>query len=264
MHRVHRVVAVKRSYSFKSTFVSPTIQPVSNELDRTCYIVSAFASLAESASDSLLVSPLLPEMKLEQGIVDAIVFDHPMPRKFESIVCPGEAASTTEGNLIVNDLIFRAKEQQGQSRRRLNVFSHSNVVRETSDYDRTLQDEVNSDVCRDVFESIVWKVTDQGGSFYFELPKQRTDENARTCLLLFVMNVAAQPEISWLGIVPGMVPLNSEAQWVSQSRQQEQRPFFDVGLDGTGQVIGVSDTGLDTDNCYFWDATGDVAQDGVS
>ena len=30
-------------------------------------------------------------------------------------------------------------------------------------------------------------------------------------------------------------------------------PFFDSGLDGSGQVVSVSDTGIDMDNCYFRD-----------
>ena len=33
---------------------------------------------------------------------------------------------------------------------------------------------------------------------------------------------------------------------------------FDAGLTGAGQVVSVSDTGLDMNNCYFLDATGTV------
>ena len=33
-------------------------------------------------------------------------------------------------------------------------------------------------------------------------------------------------------------------------------------LTGKGEIIGVSDSGLDTDNCYVWDANGDIRKDG--
>ena len=44
-------------------------------------------------------------------------------------------------------------------------------------------------------------------------------------------------------------------QWITQSGVVDSRPFFDDGLDGTGQVVAVADGGLDQDNCYFRDAS---------
>ncbi len=44
-------------------------------------------------------------------------------------------------------------------------------------------------------------------------------------------------------------------QWITQSGVVGSRPFFDVGLDGAGQVVAVADGGLDRDNCYFRDAS---------
>ncbi|KAL7536115.1 hypothetical protein ACHAXR_006924, partial [Thalassiosira sp. AJA248-18] len=43
-------------------------------------------------------------------------------------------------------------------------------------------------------------------------------------------------------------------QWITQSGKLNQRPFFDMGLDGSGQVVAVADGGLDQDNCYFRDS----------
>lgn len=216
---------------------------------------------------------MLPEMKLEQGIVDAIVFQPLMPKKFQSMFCPGEASSSEESMLLVEDVLSRVEEQEGASGRRLaaNFFTRSDVKRETTDYERsafrnrTLQDQIDSDLCQDIFGGIDTNIAEKGGSFSFESSVQSTQEDVRRCLLLLVTGLAAQPEICWIGVVPGMIPLNSEAQWISQSRQSNSRPFFDVGLTGSGQVIGVSDTGLDIDNCYFWDASGEeLAKDGVS
>jgi hypothetical protein len=44
-------------------------------------------------------------------------------------------------------------------------------------------------------------------------------------------------------------------QWIVQSGEVDQRPFFDNDLDGSGQTVGVADAGLDTDNCYFYDSS---------
>ena len=44
---------------------------------------------------------------------------------------------------------------------------------------------------------------------------------------------------------------NSYAQWIVQSNVENSLPFFDVSIDGSGQVVQVSDSGLDVDNCYF-------------
>ena len=44
-------------------------------------------------------------------------------------------------------------------------------------------------------------------------------------------------------------------QWIIQSARVNHRPFFDAGLDGTGEIVAVADGGLDVDNCYFRDST---------
>mmetsp|Transcript_44862 Transcript_44862/g.65927 ORF Transcript_44862/g.65927 Transcript_44862/m.65927 type:complete len:933 (+) Transcript_44862:60-2858(+) len=58
--------------------------------------------------------------------------------------------------------------------------------------------------------------------------------------------------------------LNVRAQWLTQSGTENSRPWFDAGLTGKGQVVAISDTGVDTDNCYFYDSnsTSDFKKDG--
>ena len=48
------------------------------------------------------------------------------------------------------------------------------------------------------------------------------------------------------------------ADWMVQSYVEQARPFFDAGINGTGVIVAVSDTGLDADNCYFRDATNPI------
>jgi len=44
---------------------------------------------------------------------------------------------------------------------------------------------------------------------------------------------------------------NSEATSIGQGGRPNHRPFREAGLNGTDQIIAVSDTGLDTDHCFF-------------
>ena len=44
-------------------------------------------------------------------------------------------------------------------------------------------------------------------------------------------------------------------QWITQSNVRDSRPFFDEGLDGSGQIVAVADGGLDVDNCYLADSS---------
>jgi hypothetical protein len=39
---------------------------------------------------------------------------------------------------------------------------------------------------------------------------------------------------------------------ITQSGNVNCRPFFDVGLGKSGNIVGVADGGLDQDNCYFY------------
>ncbi|HLF07234.1 MAG TPA: S8 family serine peptidase, partial [Thermoplasmata archaeon] len=51
---------------------------------------------------------------------------------------------------------------------------------------------------------------------------------------------------------------NGPAQWVVQSGQNGQRPVWDKGLHGEGQVVGYGDTGLDYDHIFFRDPTNPI------
>lgn len=46
---------------------------------------------------------------------------------------------------------------------------------------------------------------------------------------------------------------NAASTWRCQGGVPGGTPVFDRGLRGDGQVIGLMDTGLDVDSCYFWD-----------
>ena len=80
-------------------------------------------------------------------------------------------------------------------------------------------------------------------------------ENIDTfCVVGMLAGLAINPRTCQIEITPQQTVANDNAQWLTQTGVQNERPFFDVGLDGTGQVVAVSDTGVDRDNCYFGDS----------
>merc|ERR1712232_676305 len=56
---------------------------------------------------------------------------------------------------------------------------------------------------------------------------------------------------------------NDIAQWITQSGVEDSRPFWDSDLTGVYQIIQVSDSGLDTNHCSFWDSSPGELRDGT-
>lgn len=67
--------------------------------------------------------------------------------------------------------------------------------------------------------------------------------------------LARIPEVFWIDIEPRRALLNDTTIWVGQSGLGGgmTTPVFDRGLYGHDQIIGVLDTGIDPDMCYFRD-----------
>ena len=69
--------------------------------------------------------------------------------------------------------------------------------------------------------------------------------------------LALFPEIFWLDLEPRRTLLNDTTVWVAQSGTSggQATPVYDAGIVGQGQIVGVLDTGIDPDMCYFRDTT---------
>ncbi|UCF68722.1 MAG: S8 family serine peptidase [Acidobacteriota bacterium] len=67
--------------------------------------------------------------------------------------------------------------------------------------------------------------------------------------------IARWPETVWIGRRPTYRLLNDASAWVMQSGLSggQTTPVYDHGILGDGQVVGVLDTGLDADMCYYRD-----------
>jgi len=81
---------------------------------------------------------------------------------------------------------------------------------------------------------------------------------ATACLTSLIAFLASHPEVLFLEAFTVVRPLNSVAGAVVQSSLRESTPLWDAGLDGSGQVIQVADTGIDLKSCFFDDPTENV------
>ena len=78
--------------------------------------------------------------------------------------------------------------------------------------------------------------------------------SASDCVLAWALDLALQPDVCFVGAYPAVQLRNDLASGIVQGGGSvNSKPFYDVGLDGSGQIVAVSDTGVDLDNCYFRD-----------
>jgi hypothetical protein len=65
--------------------------------------------------------------------------------------------------------------------------------------------------------------------------------------------VAAHPDVQWIEPREIFGPLNDQVQWVDMTNIAGNRKVWDQGIDGTGQVVQVGDSGIRTSHDMFRD-----------
>ena len=91
-----------------------------------------------------------------------------------------------------------------------------------------------------------------GDSFFDDV------ELSAACFANFVVLLSSDPGVSRVALSRPMRTLNSNARPIMQSGGANDEIYTDAGLDGTGVVVGISDTGIDEFSCYFKDPKGRV------
>ena len=113
-----------------------------------------------------------------------------------------------------------------------------------------------TDVCASTFTNrLTWTgiVLPRFQGVHVEFMNTGANEIDQACALALAIALATLPQVCTLEITSTPVPFNDRAQWLVQSFKQDERPFFDAGIRGEGQIVAVSDTGVDVHNCYFSD-----------
>src|SRR5207249_7025238 len=73
-----------------------------------------------------------------------------------------------------------------------------------------------------------------------------------------VPSLADHPTVEFIDPVQPLHPLNAETDWVIQTNLTGNDRYWMYGLNGSGQVIGMADTGLDYDGASFRQSAGAI------
>ena len=95
--------------------------------------------------------------------------------------------------------------------------------------------------------------------FKIAVPRENFRNNlAALAALPFVNWVEPQLEVRVFNHIASTVLQIGDKGEKLDDRDPAKRPYWAVGLDGEGEIVGVGDTGLDTKSCFFWDPDHDV------
>lgn len=274
-----------RAQQIQQSFPNSNLSVLYNKAEMSCFLAalpsSVFADNAMHVLDSWTVTPLTSYMKIRAGSVEGIESAHESAEDFKSIsftVCLA-ATEEQESAEIADGILTRiqARDEQGRSLatekfhwtrsdvehdRRLSRTHHTRIAR----WRQAMEEGINAEhQCQSLFDEIETLPTSDENEFLFTMGHGDIGDPSSSasahCMLSLVASLAAQPEVCSVENLPQNKEVNDIAQWITQSYQKDYRPFWDAGLLGEGQVVQVSDSGLDTNNCYFWDEGGEVVKD---
>mmetsp|Transcript_11939 Transcript_11939/g.24051 ORF Transcript_11939/g.24051 Transcript_11939/m.24051 type:complete len:956 (+) Transcript_11939:25-2892(+) len=117
-----------------------------------------------------------------------------------------------------------------------------------------------SGICDETYKTrLTWKIyrstqptraSSQMQVVYNNTGETETDSG---CALVLLLALAANPDVCSVDVRRGVEPSNQIASFMVESERQNQNPFRARGIDGTGETVTISDTGVDPDHCYFND-----------
>jgi subtilisin family serine protease len=229
----------------------------------TCFIVVALPSNIKGLPSGVVGIPMMAEMKMAAGLADHILTAEPMLSRIEALFCSMETESPSRATVLATEFLDDMMNDGAGRRLRSNSFLESRVTRDSHReefWHRQLQDS-DDDFCKDMLASLELEVSPKGNTMMLTLPPDQQKDEFRECLHALVVDLVMQTEICYVGAYQQIETLNKLATGIVQSGSSTSTPFYDVGLDGLGEVVALSDTGLDTDNCYFWDSSKEILKD---
>ena len=142
-------------------------------------------------------------------------------------------------------------------KRALSRADSTNSSSETSNYESFASGSKNKTRhCPDLSNKILDQDfnTPSKGYVRIKLEKFRS-QGTFSCLPMIIESLALEHRILSIKISSNIRKLNFEARGIIQSGTAFVEPFTDANLKGQGQIIAVSDTGVDDLHCFFFDNT---------
>ena len=215
-----------------------------------CFAAEIDAATARRIGSFLSVTPFTPAMKKSPGISSNIDEKAHMLARIDAMMCTKK--TPTELEEISTEMLKGLVEGQDHTRH--------HVRRSMEGQHRRLQSSGTvSAECLDFFSSLHREFDRDIVSF--TVPREMRDGKYRECLRNMVNHVAAHAKTCFVGVYQEAQTENALAAGITQSGNKDSTPFFSAGLDGEGQIVAVSDTGLDINNCYFWDSQNAAPRD---
>lgn len=221
------------------------ISTIYNIPNITCVTGMIDGTWAETLGQ-FIVQPIGFIMKLNSGSLD-FVSDESKAREFAINICPGLpwlnltsfVLDTLQATIPMIDFLLTVPE--------IGPFAPDLIE---------LQQELETDplYCNDPLVNNLEAV--QEGVDYVILRLTTPEEGfaPEACFLLLALGLAHAPEICFIERREPFIVENTVAQWIGQSGVPDDTPFSDAGITGKGQVVAVSDSGLDLKSCYFRDS----------
>ena len=149
----------------------------------------------------------------------------------------------------------------------LNAYRNKSY-KEDEESPRNLKEmnQMNGGACDEALEFITYESYSLGHSFDAEISFSNSNEMTKQCVLTFVRAMAQQPEVLSIAAIPVFEVFNDVASQIllNSGDNSSTIPFHEMGFQGQGEVVTVSDTGVDQESCYFYDESGPTDTNGVS
>ncbi|GMH68510.1 hypothetical protein TL16_g04950 [Triparma laevis f. inornata] len=224
------------------------LQTLYNNDDATCYVTSSLLSHAQTAPSTLSIHPITPSMKFPAGFTQDLE-----EGKYDNVdairlhLCP--LSSPSASTLITS----------------------------------TLQSLDTTDTCSPSILSLAFTLSPRDSqTMWIHNLTPLLDSG---CLQTALDLLSISPTICAMELQKQPKLHNKEAAWITQSAtckttsgqdcktsysipsngnkidSSKSTPFWSNGITGSGQIVQVSDSGLDVDNQYFWDSDCSVPKD---
>lgn len=160
-------------------------------------------------------------------------------------LCPGIVDSDTSAARLASSLVEKTK---GDLKTEVNYFDTLEAKSDTHQrFEALLEDAYNTDFdCMNLINEAAIKAKFISSVHLTQISYElaNTGEESKICHDFLIISLATQKEICSVEKKVRMKAMNDNAQWILQSGTGEsrrfQKPFFDKGITGAGQVVAVS------------------------